>query len=52
MAAPISALRAWGPTTSGLPVVLVEFDEEGAERFADLTEELVGQPMAIFVGGN
>ena len=40
-----------GTDHSGLPVVLVEFDEEGAERFADLTEELVGQPMAIFVGG-
>jgi len=33
------------------PITLIEFDDEGAQKFSDLTERLVGQPMAIFVGG-
>ncbi len=37
--------------TNGMPIVLIEFDDEGAQKFEDLTEKLVGQPMAIFVGG-
>ena len=36
---------------TNFPVVSIEFTNEGAEKFAELTERLVGQPMAIFVGG-
>jgi preprotein translocase subunit SecD len=31
--------------------VELEFDETGKELFADLTEEFVGQPIAIFIDG-
>lgn len=37
---------------TGLPVVSIEFTDEGAKRFEELTERLVGKPMAIFVGGD
>lgn len=37
--------------TTQMPVVLVEFDDEGAKKFEDITARIVGQPMAIFVGG-
>ncbi len=33
------------------PVVLLEFNNEGEELFAELTGELVGQPLAIFLDG-
>lgn len=33
------------------PVVMVEFDAEGAERFADLTERQAGEKVAIVVDG-
>lgn len=35
----------------GTPVVSVEFNNEGAQKFEEITERLVGKPMAIFVGG-
>lgn len=35
----------------GKPVVVVQFNREGAEKFQKLTKKLVGKPMAIFVGG-
>lgn len=36
---------------NGMPLVSISFDDEGAQRFEDLTRELVGKPMAIFIGG-
>ncbi len=35
----------------GNPLVSIEFDSEGADKFEALTERLQGQQMAIFVGG-
>jgi len=35
----------------GAPQVSIEFDSEGADMFAAITERLVGKPLAIFVGG-
>ncbi|MBU1018237.1 protein translocase subunit SecD [Patescibacteria group bacterium] len=35
----------------GSPQVSIEFDSEGADMFADITERLVNKPLAIFVGG-
>ena len=35
----------------GMPVTSIVFTDEGAKKFEQLTEELVGKPMAIFVGG-
>ena len=37
---------------SGQWVVGLEFNAEGAKKFADLTKELVGKPMAIFFDGD
>lgn len=34
----------------GKPYVAIDFNEEGAEIFAQLTENNVGKPLAIFVG--
>jgi protein-export membrane protein SecD len=45
-----SAAVTTEPTT-GLPVVQISFDEEGARLFADLTQANVGKRIAIFVGG-
>ncbi len=36
---------------NGQWVVGLEFNGEGAKKFADLTKELVGKPMAIFFNG-
>lgn len=36
----------------GMPVTSIEFTDDGAKKFEALTEELVGKPMAIFVGGD
>ena len=36
---------------TGLPVAVINFDEKGKEIFCNLTEQIVGKPMAIFVGG-
>ena len=35
----------------GSPEVAIQFDNEGAKMFEELTERLTGQPLAIFVGG-
>ena len=35
----------------GAPQVAIQFDDEGGEMFADLTDRLVNQRLAIFVGG-
>ncbi len=35
----------------GAPQVSIEFDSEGSDMFADITDRLVGKPLAIFVGG-
>lgn len=37
---------------SGMSVVTIDFDTEGAKKFEELTARLVGKPMAIFVGGD
>jgi protein-export membrane protein SecD len=37
---------------TGMPVTSIEFTNEGAKMFEELTERLVGKPMAIFVGGD
>ncbi len=36
---------------TGLPVVVINFDDKGKEIFCNLTEQIVGEPMAIFVWG-
>lgn len=36
----------------GEPVVAINFDEKGKEIFCSLTEKNIGNPMAIFIGGN
>lgn len=33
------------------PVVVIQFDDVGKEIFCNLTESIVGKPMAIFIGG-
>ncbi len=35
----------------GIPQVNIEFDSEGGKMFEEITERLVGKPLAIFVGG-
>jgi len=35
----------------GAPQVAIQFDNEGAEMFEDLTDRLINQQLAIFVGG-
>jgi len=35
----------------GEPVVAINFDDKGKDIFCSLTEQNIGQPMAIFVGG-
>ncbi|HEY8476104.1 MAG TPA: protein translocase subunit SecD [Chloroflexota bacterium] len=39
---------AFDPTT-GRPVILFEFNDEGAKLFADITTRNVGRPIAIFL---
>lgn len=34
------------------PYVAIQFNSEGAQLFADITERNVGKPLAIFVGGD
>lgn len=36
---------------TGKPVVAIQFDEQGKNIFCNITEQNVGQQMAIFVGG-
>ena len=33
------------------PMIELTFNNEGAEIFGELTKRLIGQPIAIFVGG-
>ncbi len=33
------------------PIVLLEFDEEGAQMFADITARNIGKPLAVFLDG-
>jgi protein-export membrane protein SecD len=35
----------------GQPVVAINFDDKGKEVFCNLTERNIGNPMAIFIGG-
>gem|GEM_PF-114868 len=35
----------------GEPVVAINFDDKGKEIFCNLTEQNIGNPMAIFIGG-
>ena len=37
--------------TNGMPVVVINFDETGKEIFCNLTTEIIGENLAIFVGG-
>ncbi len=37
---------------TNMPVTSIEFDDEGAKMFEELTSQLIGKPMAIFVGGD
>lgn len=43
-----------GTTTSevGEPVVTINLDDQGKEIFCNITQNHIGEPMAIFVGGN
>lgn len=36
----------------GQPVAVINFDDKGKEIFCNLTQAIVGKPLAIFVGGN
>ncbi len=36
---------------SNVPVVQIQFDEQGGQLFQELTKRNVGKPIAIFVGG-
>jgi len=36
----------------GSPLVLLEFNDEGAKIFAEITERNIGKPLAIFLDGN
>lgn len=46
----VNARMQLAPTT-GAPVVVFEFDEESARRFADLTGRMKGKRMAVVVDG-
>ncbi len=46
----VEARVGFAPTT-GAPVVVFEFDEESAKRFADITDRLKGHRMAVSVDG-
>jgi preprotein translocase subunit SecD len=39
-------------TTTGKPVVVLEFTEEGSQKFAQLTEVNIGKPLAIMLDEN
>lgn len=40
-----------GQSQTGQPVATITFDDTGKEIFCNLTEKIVGQPLAIFVWG-
>jgi protein-export membrane protein SecD len=42
---------AFDPTTNA-PQISLAFNDEGAKIFADLTSELIGKPLAIFLDNN
>jgi len=44
------AMKSYNPNTNR-PEVLVDFDEQGARRFAEVTERMVGKKLAIMVRG-
>lgn len=46
----VNARVRFAPTT-GAPVVVFEFDEDSARRFADITERLKGKRMTVIVDG-
>ncbi len=41
-----------GASQMGEPVVVINLDEKGKDIFCKITEQNIGKPMAIFVGGN
>lgn len=45
-----NAMRSYDPNTNR-PIVLLDFDEEGGRRFGQVTEQIVGEKLAILVGG-
>jgi protein-export membrane protein SecD len=45
-----SARVDFDPNTSGIRVAL-QFDDEGAKSFADITKQNIGKPLAIFLDG-
>ena len=45
-----SASVTFDPVTN-IPVVQIQFDEEGGRLFQELTKRNIGKPIAIFVGG-
>ncbi len=45
-----SASVSFDPITN-IPVVQIQFDEEGGKLFQELTKRNIGKPIAIFVGG-
>ena len=40
-----------GQSQTGQPVAIIQFDDRWKEIFCNLTEQIVGRPMAIFVWG-
>jgi len=44
------ASLAFDPNTSE-PIVVIEFNDRGADLFADLTRQHIGQPVAIYLDG-
>jgi hypothetical protein len=45
----VDATVSYDPQTSR-PIVLVDFDDDGAQRFGEITERLVGEKLATLVG--
>ncbi len=45
-----SALKSYDPNTNR-PIVLIDFDRAGGEKFGELTSRIVGRKLAIVVGG-
>lgn len=46
-----SATASYDPNTNR-PIVLLDFDREGARRFAEITQAIVGKKLAIMVRGD
>ncbi|MDQ3335582.1 MAG: hypothetical protein M4D80_10485 [Myxococcota bacterium] len=45
-----SAVGSYDPS-SGRPIVLLDFNREGTQRFCELTERIAGRKLATIVGG-